>query len=88
MTAKMMNKPMLRAYMTLVIIGSIPALIYSFGNGAGAGETAITIVAAAIGNAIFDATGRAQWEAVPGPPVYSGSTMPGGYAITPSGNST
>ena len=33
----------------------------------------------------FDASGRGQWEAVPGPPVYSGSTMPGGYAITPSG---
>ena len=33
----------------------------------------------------FDATRTAHWEAVPGPPVYSGDTMPGGYAITPSG---
>jgi hypothetical protein len=33
----------------------------------------------------FDTTGAAQWQAVPGPPVYSGATMPGGYAITPSG---
>jgi hypothetical protein len=33
----------------------------------------------------FNATKAAQWQAVPGPPVYSGATMPGGYAITPSG---
>jgi hypothetical protein len=33
----------------------------------------------------FDAIGAAQWQAVPGPPVYSGATMPAGYAITPSG---